>query len=397
MRAKYADSSPRCALIDAFLGEPAADDWRTYSPVLRAKASEWKALEALTPGVRRRIAPILEFIPDWKTPGANTTGRKRRAPQTPQEYVARMIDSSVAATPAGTRGFVYFGLADPSGSWSRIDLWSEFAARTPKNANVIPLADLSSVATASSFPVVAGARGEFGLRLAAGDVGPNLSARTMATVGAIGLSAGSVHIIVDLKDAPAATSHGRIRAALGNADEFASVVVAAGVFPTDLTQYQPGIASEPRSEWIAWWREHAATPQAERMLGFGDYTTQCAHYQPSPEVPGSVSLRYTIDDAVLVFRGRQSNNGSGLGHDQMHGHCRLLVRRPEYDGQAFSRGDQCIACWSDPANGTGNAPQWRVASIVHHVTHVVAQLQDPMGSSANARAWARNQPPTPCG
>ena len=102
-------------MIDAFLGAPTADDWRTYASVLRAKASEWKALEALAPGVRQRIAPILELIPDWKTPGANTTGRKRRAPQTPEEYVARMLDSSVAATPAGARSFVYFGLADATG------------------------------------------------------------------------------------------------------------------------------------------------------------------------------------------------------------------------------------------------------------------------------------------
>lgn len=384
-------------MIDAFLGAPTADDWRTYTPVLRAKTSEWKALEALTRGVRQRIAPILEFIPDWTTPGANATGRKRRAPQTPQEYVARMLDSSVAATPAGNRSFVYFGLADPSGMWSRIDLWSEFAAHVPPDARVIPLADLSSLARASSFSELARARGELGLRVSAGEVGPNLSHRIMAALASTGLSAGSTHIILDQKDAPEATSHRQIRIALGNADQFASVVVLAGVFPTDLTQYQPGIASEPRSEWITWWREHAATPPAERLLAFGDYTTQCARYQRAPEVPGSVSLRYTIDDAVLVFRGRQSNNGSGVGHDQMHGHCRLLVRRPEYDGQAFSSGDQRIACWTDPANGTGNAAQWRTASIVHHITHVVAQLYDPTGSSANARGWARSQPPDPCG
>jgi len=391
-----ADFFPRCALIDAFLGDPAADDWRTYTPVLRAKSSEWQALQALTPGVRQRIAPILEFIPDWKTPGANTTGRKRRGPQTPQEYVARMLDSAVAATPGGRRSFVYFGLAGPTGIWARIDLWREFAARVPTNARVIPLADLSSATSAWSFSAVPRARGECGLRLGVSDIGPDLPRRITALLAATGLTAQTVHIIVDLKDHPAATSHRQIRAALGNADQFASAVVIAGVFPTDLTRFQPGVVAEARTEWTTWWREHAATPQTERMLGFGDYTTQCAHYQPSPEVPGSVSLRYTIDDAVLVFRGRQSNNGSGLGHDQMHGHCRLLTRRPEYDGQAFSQGDQRIACWTDPTNGTGNATQWRIASIVHHITHVVAQLHDPLGSCANARTWARNQPRGPC-
>src|SRR6185312_8393378 len=149
-----ADSFPRCTLIDAFLGEPAANDWRTYTPVLRAKTSEWKALEALTPGVRQRIAPILEFIPDWKTPGASKSGRTPRKPQTPAAYVIRMLASSVAATPVGTRSFIYFGLADGSAIWSGIDLWSEYAARVPMSARVIPLLDLSALEDARSFAKV---------------------------------------------------------------------------------------------------------------------------------------------------------------------------------------------------------------------------------------------------
>ncbi len=383
-------------MIDTFLGAPTADNWRTYSPVLRAKASEWQALKHVTPGVRQRIAPILEFMPDWKTPGANTSGRKRRAPQTPAAYIARMLESSVAATPAGTRSFIYFGLALPSAIWSGIDLWGRYATHVPATTRVVPLADLSSLASASSLANAARARGELGLRLGADDIGVPLSSHIGAALRLTGLGPGSVHIVVDRKDAPAARSHRQIRTALGNADQFASVVVLAGVFPTDLTQYAPGVASEARTDWMTWWREHVATPTDERMLAFGDYTTQCARYQPSPEVPGSVSLRYTIDDAVLVFRGRQSNNGTGLGHDQMHGHCRLLVRRADYDGAAFSWGDHRVTCWTDPANGTGNAVQWRTASVVHHVTHVVAQLLDPVGSSASARTWARSQPAGAC-
>jgi hypothetical protein len=183
---------------------------------------------------------------------------------------------------------------------------------------------------------------------------------------------------------------------VGNINAFASIVVLAGVFPKDLTQYNQGITAEPRTEWQTWWRERLATPTSDRILGFADYTTQCARYQPSPEVPGSVSLRYTTDDAILVFRGRQSNGGTGLGHEQMHGHCRLLVGRSDYDGAAFSDGDQSIYCWTSPANGTGNAMQWRAAAIAHHITHVVVQLQDAVGSSATVRAWARGQVSAPC-
>lgn len=383
-------------MIDALLGDRPVDDWRMYSPVLRAKASEWKALAALSPGVRRRIAPIIEFVPHWKAPDANASTRKRRAPQTPAEYLQRFLTSCAAATPSATRSFICFDLAGSDAQWSGMDLWSEFETRIPVRTHVVPLVNLGAVSSSAALARVAHTRGEIGLRFSNSDVGPALATRISGALQTLGVAVASTHLIVDAKDQPAVVSHAQLRSAVANVDAFASVVVLAGVFPQDLTHYQPGITAEPRTEWQTWWREHVATPTGERLLGFGDYTTQCANYQPSPEVPGSVSLRYTTDSAILVLRGRQSNGSSGLGHDQMHGHCRLLVRRPDYDGAAFSEGDQRIHCWTDPANGTGNAEQWRTASIGHHITHVIVQLQDAIGSSATLRAWARGQVPARC-
>jgi len=383
-------------LIDALLGDSPAGDWRVYVPMLRAKASEWKALKQLTPGVRHRIAPILEFIPDWKEPGAATGKGKRRAPQTPTEYIKRFLHSCADATPSGTRSFLSFGPAGSDAKWSGIDLWSEFESQVPPQARIIPLVDLEAAKSSPALVSVARLRGEIGLRFTGADVGPMLASRIAATLHVLGVAAASAHLIMDLKDQPAAISHAQLRVALGDADTFASVVVLGGVFPQDLMRYGQGVTPESREEWKVWWQEHVATPPGERLLSFGDYTTQCAHYRPSPEVPGSVSLRYTTDEAILVFRGRQSNGGAGLGHEQMHGHCRLLVNRPDYDGAAFSQGDQRIHCWTDPGNGTGNAMQWRTAAIVHHMTHTVAQLQDPVGSSVNARVWARRQPAAEC-
>jgi len=367
-----------------------------YTPVLRAKASEWKALAALSSSIRQRIVPIIEFVPHWKNPGPSTSTRKRRAPQTPAEYLERFLEASVKATPSGTRSFVYFDLAGAEAQWSDMDLWSEFEAAVSAQTHIVPLVDLGATRSSAVLARVARARREVGLRFGSSDFGPQFATRIASALQVLGVGAASAHLVVDLKDTPAAMSHTRIRAALGNIDEFASITLLAGVFPQDLTRYQPGVTPEPRTAWQTWWREHIATPAGERFLSFGDYATQCAHYHPSPEVPGSVSLRYTTDDAILVFRGRQSNVSTGLGHEQMHGHCRLLVSRPDYDGAAFSEGDQRMYCWTNPVNGTGNAVQWRTAALVHHITHVVVQLQDPIGSSATIRTWARDQLPAPC-
>ncbi len=386
-------------MIDGLLGDAPGAAWRTYSPVLRAKTSEWKALAALSPGVRRRIAPIIEFVPNWRDPGASSSTRRRRAPQTPAEYVQRFLASCQDAVPSGTRAFAYFGLAGPDGTWSGIDLWSEFASRVPDGTRVVPLIDLGAVGTSASLTRLAGARGQLGLRLSRQDLVPGLVARIADALHALDGTAASPHLIIDLKDAPGAISHDYIRAALNGARTYATVSVLAGVFPADLSEFHPEVGRElrPRTEWSTWRGEVVATSIDDRRLGFSDYTTQCANYAPSPEVRGSVSLRYTTDDSILVFRGRQANSSAGLGNTQMHGHCRLLVRSADYAGAAFSAGDQRISCWSEPSNGhPGNQEQWRTASIVHHITQVVVQLQDAAGSSEAVRAWARGQAPAAC-
>lgn len=385
-------------MIDALLGDPPPDEWRVYAPVLRAKRSEWRALASLTPAVRQRIAPIIEFVPQWKEPGARTITRKSGAPRTPADYVQRFLESCVTATPPGTRSFVYFGLAGSGGQWSGIDLWSEFESRVPAQVEIVPLTDLDAVDSSEVLTRIARSRRKVALRFTGADVGPALATRIADALQTLGVAARSAHLILDLKDAPTAISHVQIRAALGNAASFTSVVVLAGVFPPHLTKYSPdkGRESEPRLEWSAWLRQHRAIPSVDPPIGFGDYTTQCAHYTPAPEMRGSVSLRYTMDDTFLIFRGRQANSGSGLGNNQIHGHCILLIGSADYAGAAFSSGDQSIHCWADPTRGPGNPEQWRIASLVHHITNVVVQLQDVTFSSATVRGWARGQVPEPC-
>lgn len=387
-------------MIDSQLGNANVPVWQVYAPVLRAKTSEWKALTLLTPGVRRRISPIMEFVPEWREhahAAGNGTKRKPRSPQTAADYVRQMLERAVNSTPSGTSSFVYFGNSGRTSEFRGTDLWSAFGAHVPNGAGVLPLVDLPAV-PAIQARVARAARhaGTVGFRVCIGELNGTLEKQIRDAMRALDVSANSTHVVFDFKDSPEAASHSSVRGLLSDIDRFASVTVLAGVFPVDLTEYEPGVRPENRREWEVWRSEHVATPKRERFLGYGDYTTQCAHYRPSPAVPGSVSLRYTTDKAILVFRGRQSNSSAGLGYEQIHGHCRLLVNRPDYDGAVFSYGDQRVHCWTDPTQGPGNPEQWRVASLAHHMTHVVFQLQDPMGSTTSVRAWARAQAPVAC-
>lgn len=165
-------------MIDSLLGELEPEDWQVYTPVLRAKASERKALAALTPGVRRRIAPIIEFVPEWSGPPASGGKRKSRKPRTPEEYVRRTLTDAVNSTPAGTRSFLYFGHAGADARWQGVDLWTVFEAQVPPVWGVIPLVDLPSSAQASALAhAVHHAGGAVGCRIQASDLGPRSTAR----------------------------------------------------------------------------------------------------------------------------------------------------------------------------------------------------------------------------
>ena len=85
------------------------------------------------------------------------------------------------------------------------------------------------------------------------------------------------HLVIDLGEVPSETVFGVYRqfggmmlSGLGNAEEWATVTVAAGAFPASLTTVSPDeVGRIPRLDWLLWQAIVERAPG--RRPGFGDY------------------------------------------------------------------------------------------------------------------------------
>ncbi len=114
----------------------------------------------------------------------------------------------------------------------------------------------------------------------------------------------------------------------------------------------------------------ASAGDLRRRPTYSDYVI--AHPDPvedqsGPAINMTASLRYSTEDTVLIVKGvRVRENGSALFPDLL----RQLVARPEFAGQAFSRGDGWIEAAAKRDVGPGNAQKWREAGTSHHLTMI---------------------------
>ncbi|HCX83610.1 MAG TPA: hypothetical protein DHV14_00395 [Micrococcales bacterium] len=156
-----------------------------------------------------------------------------------------------------------------------------------------------------------------------------------------------------------------------------TVAVAAGAFPSDLSGVQANTFGVlPRLDKELW--QNLNRLDVGRPLDFADYAV--AH--PLLPVGGAFAappqLRYTVDDAWLVLKGRRQDR---RGHAQFFDICRALVER---EGAAFrpdlSWGDNYI--WdaahsvNSPVARPGNATTWRSIATSHHLAWVARSLRE---------------------
>ena len=156
-------------------------------------------------------------------------------------------------------------------------------------------------------------------------------------------------------------------------EQWRSLALAATGFPANLTGLPPaGLSLIARLEWVLW-RNVVSRARRLRLPAFADYGI--AHVEPSEVDPRimrpSASIRYTVDEAWLILKGR---NLRDHGYGQFHDVCRHLIQRPEYAGPDFSSGDRYIERCANDRTGTGNLTTWRRVGTSHHIAFVVSQL-----------------------
>jgi len=383
-----------------------------YMPVLRAKPSEWFALAHMAPAPRRRLLPLLELTPDAfaiPRPTKREQGQSAQRLIKRPEQIARVAIRNFAECAAenAARGRLIVDVAHcgtldftPYG----ISIWKElFRLWVPGTRGIVPTVRLRwkdsvhDVACGLVSRLNAGAC----LRLTAQDlVRADLSAAVARILKLYELPAGSIDLVVDFENDPHVLNYVTLARRIPLLSEWRTYTVVAGVFPVDLTDFDPEDTPETHSrlEWSTWWAQVNQTPNnalratcASRLPQFGDFTTYHGKYVPARQSAGSYSIRYTDDLCYWIYRGYKANTDLGRTGNQFLGHARMLCSSGHFFGEQFSNADAFIYSKAQVGVNSGSAKQWRSASVIHHMHTVLAQLDAPDGTSTHARASAAAQ------
>ena len=150
-----------------------------------------------------------------------------------------------------------------------------------------------------------------------------------------------------------------------------SVVLMGTSIPATMGSVREGtVGCIPRHEWRLWC---ALASIFETELSYGDYCVQ--HPKPPQEQGGPgmrANIRYTVDDRVLVARGR----GPVVfrGNSEYTNLCQKIVVNEGFAGESYSWGDETIAKCARGERDPGAQAMWRGAGTSHHITFVTKQL-----------------------
>lgn len=347
-----------------------------YSPILKAKTGEIRALQWLRGRVRPNLMPIWELLPKLHNESfrdalqlAECWGTEHRILVDHGHIAAR--DGELEAA-HHVRSFFEFC----SGRARAIPVLR------PSNGIELNVALLSQV------------QGNEGcaFRIPANEILRSYSAVLSLIALAfqrVRVCPSSIDLIVDFGALPENVSELQIaETARGLANipalrEWRTFVVAAGAFPVDLKNFVPGtVQRTPRADWDLW-RQLVRSGLLPRTPEFGDYAVQHPNLPPTIDGPvrASPSLRYTADDYWLVVRGKR-DKGQPARPSQFRDRCIQLVERAEFAGQFLCDGDEAIARCAAGSVSNGDQSFWRAVATDHHITLVWDRLMDIAASQA---------------
>jgi hypothetical protein len=146
----------------------------------------------------------------------------------------------------------------------------------------------------------------------------------------------------------------------------ASITLAGGSFPYNLTGIDKGTTSLRRVEWFTW-LEIRKKIKDLRVI-FGDYAVtnpkMLAEIDPTKINP-SAAIRYALKDKWMLLKAGGTRKG---GFSQYNDLCKLLILDEKtYSGREFSYGDGRYDYHANTKEKTGNLTTWRRDATSHHL------------------------------
>lgn len=196
-----------------------------------------------------------------------------------------------------------------------------------------------------------------------------------------GISAAETHLLIDLGSLAAADGIELVRLrsacqdfieAASSAADFLGLSLAGSSMPGDVSEVPvEGTKTYSRRELALWAETIVSLPS--RAVGYGDYGI--VHPSFSDKIiatNANAKIRYTGQTDHHIFRGYNLKNG--LKYQQYHELAQRVVTSPIYMGRDYSVGDERTWLCSQHEVSCGNLGTWVEADMNHHLVFVGAQL-----------------------
>ncbi|WP_193187060.1 beta family protein [Nisaea sediminum] len=344
-----------------------------YSPCLRFKLGECNALMSLSQVVRSKIQPrfvipsLTEHDPELdRAPTSDEiayiTGERvgRFWPKGSAFLDARFLESDLGA----------------------IGIKRLFSLAQKRNKQITPVIDAEKIAS----PVWKGIRSDgsvkSSIRLQFDEIDENALNRAM-------LEAELLHsecvVFLDFTGAPLEPELATeaVQGALDLTNSIGPwhrIVLQGSNFP----ERNPGVPNQevfvPRHEWAVFSEAFKDCDVPISRIGYGDFGADCATLKFPRKKGGGRAirhLRYTTARNTVVVCG----DISGSDNELMGKVCRTIVNSDYFDGPTFSKADSQIDCLARRLIGPGNPSVWREWNMNHHITKVVKDLGEIVGST----------------
>ena len=336
-----------------------------YTPILRWKAAERKALHTLSDEVRAMCKPVIELTP--KSLEAKAFAKLPREFEEASQANCPYVDFQTS--------FGHIGEEFPTDKADNIlrDMLS-------MEMGIIPVVRLDNSPQFISTVKQYQSMGRTGvcLRITTGDLRQeDAGSKIDEILNKISIDSAQTDLLIDAEFIQTSVPDlETLQRRVPYLSLWRTLIWAGGSFPRDLSEFSVGNHELPRLEWKAWQKLNLSGDSIPRVPRFADYTIQHPIYHVPPPIANvSASIRYTCPDHWLVMRGEGLMNKDGPKNEQYPAHAMMLCDLTEFSGAAFSAGDSYVARTAANPSKPGNPTTWLEACINHHVTMVTTQLR----------------------
>lgn len=161
---------------------------------------------------------------------------------------------------------------------------------------------------------------------------------------------------------------------MGDLTQFRNLVLVSTAIPESFADVAKGTDQIPRHDWLFYQTLLTALPSGMRRPTYGDYTIVHPKFvaRDMRMIKAAGKVIYTTPESWATRKGGAFySNGT-----QMHTHCEQIVSDTafQFQGAAFSYGDDYIAKCAVKQEKPSNLTRWKNVGINHHITMVVNDL-----------------------